>query len=62
MASSNYAVSTSNSFVSLSQDGDFQTVKRKRNNTDNMDSEQSGEHLKYFMNRSADQKNEYDLR
>ncbi|MCG8034647.1 MAG: hypothetical protein JAZ03_21090, partial [Candidatus Thiodiazotropha taylori] len=47
----NYTVSTSNSIVSLSQDGDFQTVKRKRNNT-----EQSGEQSSPFMNRSADQK------
>ena len=52
MSDAEYSVSTGNSFVPLCEDGDFQTVKRKRNNTGYSEDQQIGA----FMDSSIDQK------
>ena len=55
MSDLRYMVSTENSFVPLSDEemarDEFQTVKRKRNNTD-----QGGERVSQFMNSSSEDK------
>ena len=51
MADRRYSVSTENPFVPLCNEEDFQTVKRKRNNTD-----QSEDRVGLFMSSSPDDK------
>ena len=45
MSDTRYGVSTSNFFVPLCNDVDFQTVKRKRNNTEHSEDQQTGSFL-----------------